>query len=76
VAQALSPANQLAWHDTLMPHRQPIQHFPIKSPIGNEVVHETAEAAVVFSLAVSQITGKHLTYAELTGKVGEIPPAN
>jgi hypothetical protein len=26
-----------------------------------------------FALAVSQISGKRLTYAELTGKVGEIP---
>jgi hypothetical protein len=26
-----------------------------------------------FSLAVSQIIGKRLTYAEVTGKVGETP---
>ena len=29
-----------------------------------------------FSLAVSQITGRRLTYAELTGKVGEKPAVN
>jgi hypothetical protein len=29
-----------------------------------------------FGLAVSQITGKRLTYAELTGKVGEKPAVN
>jgi len=29
-----------------------------------------------FSLAVSQITGKKLTFAELTGKVGEKPTLN
>jgi hypothetical protein len=29
-----------------------------------------------FSLAVSQITSKKLTYAELTGKVGEKPAIN
>jgi len=29
-----------------------------------------------FSLAVSQITGKRLTYAELTGKVGKISEVN
>ena len=28
-----------------------------------------------FKLAVSQIAGKRLTYAELTGKVGETSPA-
>ena len=29
-----------------------------------------------FALAVRQIVGKRLTWAEVTGKVGEIPPLN